>query len=751
MKPLLLALTLALVVAAADAQTGPALRINYSPTGMASLYWVSVDGATQFDVRRTSAYPNWTVLTRTASLSFGQVVASNTVAIYQVVPLNANGAPVGSPSNVAIVSTYAYAETLAANSTTVAAAHVLELRTAIAAIRAAAGVSAFTWTVPALAPNYDVTAADITDLRTAFNGAVSNLGLVSPSYEDPALTGLDIRRVHVQQLRDLARSYPEFVYPYGAAVSNAYFSPNGDNVKDTTTFSASFYSVSPARTDFHWAVNVRNSANAVVRTFTGTGITAAAVWNGLSGAGAMQPDGPYTFELIDLDSLPVALSNTTSARKDVVAPTASITAPANGFVVSNIRQSGSGTVDVTGTATDDQMLSSWTLERVDAEQLGTGTTPVTNGVLGTWQTLTIPNGAYVLRLTAKDAAGNSTPANTNVTVGHFSASQLASQVNFGLSESVTYRSTIPFTVNETLTIRDMGGQVVRTLVNNLPRGAGVYDDAWDGRNDQGVIVGDGPYRYYVTVTEGATQFAWNLDGEPNPLAPTTTQIEYPRCVMPDGSAPQCDQAVGLPFDGFFNKPLVVRYCVGTGIPPACSGSQPAWVLIKVTNSELTTTACNNDCIYPGYQAGGAQEVSWWGMLGNAYIADKRTHLTVIRQFNAVSKNLVLAYGTAPKISELTITPPIFMPQSGELTVRARVTRLPGRQALLRAQFRNLSSGSVLRTVETALVSTDYIQLTWDGKAGNASWVAPGTYEVILSAVDSNNSTTTVTPLVIVRY
>ena len=67
-------------------------------------------------------------------------------------------------------------------------------------------------------------------------------------------------------------------------------------------------------------------------------------------------------------------------------------------------------MDVIGTATDDNLLY-YTLS---TEPMGSntfteffrGTTPVDDGVLGTFDPSDLANGAYTLRLSATDAGGN---------------------------------------------------------------------------------------------------------------------------------------------------------------------------------------------------------------------------------------------------------------------------------------------------------------------------------------------------------
>lgn len=79
--------------------------------------------------------------------------------------------------------------------------HVTELRTAVNAVRALAGLSAATWTT--IQVGDAIKAVPITELRTALDAARSTLMLSTLSYTDPSLSaGTRIKAAHVQELRN---------------------------------------------------------------------------------------------------------------------------------------------------------------------------------------------------------------------------------------------------------------------------------------------------------------------------------------------------------------------------------------------------------------------------------------------------------------------------------------------------------------------------------------------------------------------
>ena len=141
--------------------------------------------------------------------------------------------------------------------------------------------------------------------------------------------------------------------------------------------------------------------------------------------------------------------------------------------------------------------------------IATGTTNVTGSTLGNWATGSIVNGSYTIRLQVWDKAGNLTTTTVStVMVDNFSVSQNVLQFN-PASATTTYTSTVPFTLNENLYIKNLSGQTVRTLFNGQ-RTAATYNDVWNGKNDQNVFVPDGPYFYIAVVTAGSSNMTWDL-------------------------------------------------------------------------------------------------------------------------------------------------------------------------------------------------------------------------------------------------
>lgn len=371
---------------------------------------------------------------------------------------------------------------------------------------------------------------------------------------------------------------------------------------------------------------------------------------------------------------------------------------------------------------------------------------------------TFPNGMTVVQCAVTDAHANSAFGSFSVTVTtplltDFTASQNGYQLNAASAGTVTYTSNVPLTLTETLTIRsEATGATVRTLVNAV-RAAGTYQDVWNGTNDSGQLVPDGAYRYFVTASANGSTVTWD-DGT-HFAGTTQTQFEYPKCRNASGALVDCGDA-SVNFDPYANAPLRINYCVGDGNPPACSGNTPYFVAIKATSLGETDASCTSDCVFSAYQSSGAHELAWYGSNLDGTFIGGAPGLTVIRRNDIWPRNLTLVYGTAPTLSNFTISSPIFNPAaaptvtSGE-TFSMTATTFQGRPVTVTGQFKNLSSNSILRTFTTSSQPPGQVTLTWNGRADNGAWVAPGMYEATITVMDSAGASAVIKPLITVRY
>jgi len=104
----------------------------------------------------------------------------------------------------ATASTFAFTDDpLIPQSIVIKAAHITELRSAIASLRALSTLAPFTWTDPTLTPGTTpFRTLHVLELRTALNQVYQSLGRAVPTYTDPTIVaGQMVRAVHIAELR----------------------------------------------------------------------------------------------------------------------------------------------------------------------------------------------------------------------------------------------------------------------------------------------------------------------------------------------------------------------------------------------------------------------------------------------------------------------------------------------------------------------------------------------------------------------
>jgi ELWxxDGT repeat protein len=184
----------------------PSLDARGSATAV-TLSWTAYSAPAPVVYQVYRAFGNYTfVMIGTSSTTqFSDTsVLPNHAYFYRVIARDRNG--VFSPvSNIDIATTMVFTdEPLIAKVTKIKAAHINELRTAITAVHAAAGLGGHSFTTAA--KGTPVLAEDIRILRTVLNGVFEAFKMPDPIYADPSLDGgTKVKAVHLQELRNMVK------------------------------------------------------------------------------------------------------------------------------------------------------------------------------------------------------------------------------------------------------------------------------------------------------------------------------------------------------------------------------------------------------------------------------------------------------------------------------------------------------------------------------------------------------------------
>jgi hypothetical protein len=167
--------------------------------------WTAAPGAHHYQVERA---PNlggtFTVLNSnvTTTSYTDSTVTSVNAYLYRVRTADAVG-NLSPPSGIDVATAITFTDNpLTVGTTLVKAVHLTELRQAVDAVRAAANLGAATWTDPTVtAGTTTIKAVHVTELRSNLDAALTALGISTSAYTDPSLTGIAIKKVHVDEIR----------------------------------------------------------------------------------------------------------------------------------------------------------------------------------------------------------------------------------------------------------------------------------------------------------------------------------------------------------------------------------------------------------------------------------------------------------------------------------------------------------------------------------------------------------------------
>jgi hypothetical protein len=148
---------------------------------------------------------SWSYTSGTSAIAFTS--PAHAVGAVDIILTPTSGSALTKSNAFAYLPTVFTDDTLVAGVTTARAQHIIELRQAVDALRAVAGLSAATWTDAGLPAGTSIKAVHITELRARLEEAAAQLGFSAASYTDPTLgVGLQIKRIHIEELRQRLRA-----------------------------------------------------------------------------------------------------------------------------------------------------------------------------------------------------------------------------------------------------------------------------------------------------------------------------------------------------------------------------------------------------------------------------------------------------------------------------------------------------------------------------------------------------------------
>jgi len=181
---------------------GPPLNVTAtgnSATNQITITWVATQDATSHDVLRRDAAGQWVQIGMTAGENFTDVNVTPSSAYVYTVRSHGPGAATTANGNLDLATT---APTTISTDRIIRASELAEVRSLVNSLRAAAGLTQFTFTDGSLAGK-PIKAAHITELRTALSQARAALALPGLTYTQTTITPkvTPVKRADVQELK----------------------------------------------------------------------------------------------------------------------------------------------------------------------------------------------------------------------------------------------------------------------------------------------------------------------------------------------------------------------------------------------------------------------------------------------------------------------------------------------------------------------------------------------------------------------
>jgi len=453
-------------------------------------------------------------------------------------------------------------------------------------------------------------------------------------------------------------------------------------------------------------------------------------WDGKNTAGAIVPDGAYTYKITATD----AVGNITNVSMPLTvegqAPSFTLVSDSadpfkvTGTTLSTIKYTLSEDAAVTVRILNSAGAPIKVLQNALATTAGAKTI--------TWNGKNeagalVEDGTYIYEISAVDAAGKSATTTGTITTDKTAPTVISLSATpnpFAPNGTDTVGISYILSEDAKVTVTIMSGTtVVKTLGTNLVQAVGDNTVAWDGKNTAGVLVADGTYTYKVVATD-AVGFATTVTGT----------------LVVEGKDPVITAVNDTP-DPF--KPLGTNNSTIT-----YTLSEGANVTVKIldANGNVVRTLVNNVA-----STLGAKSALWNGKNDAAVIVADGIYTYVITATDAAGKTVeatgtITVDKTAPVVSEIGSTPDPFAP-NGTSTTTLNYTLSEAAKVTVAV----MNGTTAVKTLLSNIAQSEGANtVAWDGKNTSGAIVADGTYTFKITATDAAGSATTVTTPIVVE-
>ena len=267
-------------------------------------------------------------------------------------------------------------------------------------------------------------------------------------------------------------------------------------------------------------------------------------------------------------------------------------------------------------------------------------------------------------------------------------------------------------------VKDRNGAAVRTLVNTF-RPAGSYADVWNGKDNNGRLLPQGPYFAILEYDFAGTVRRVDLTNSTGGARYNPTRNSLPSTFRP-----------------FNNELLTINLTI-----PASQGASEIQAFIGLFNTDTRFVT-----LLDRVPLGVGAHTIYWDDLNTAgqFAVPPPGDAFLFGMFGFTLPANALFVQATPVLSAVTVTPNYFDPSTPDFLTAAQptatVTYTLDKRADLELTVTNLTTGRVLRRILVPNVAGGTGRtILWDGHADDGRFVDQGDYRLALQAIDSTGS------------